>query len=96
MADVFLLTKAPKAPRSELCFKLMEHSENVKLYLAGDGVYHLLNMSGLPLSTEEIIACKEDILARGLTMSDEIVMPDDFYGQLVMDMMEKSNQVYVL
>ena len=46
MADVFLLTKAPSSSRSELCFKLMQHSQNAKLYLAGDGVYHLLNVSG--------------------------------------------------
>ncbi len=93
MADVFLLTKAPRAPRSELCFNLMEHSENAKLYLAGDGVYHLLSMSGIP--AQKTLACREDILARGLPLTDDIAMPDDFYGQLVKDIMENSDQVYV-
>jgi tRNA 2-thiouridine synthesizing protein B len=93
MSDVFLLTKAPTEPRSELCFRLMESSENPKLYLAGDGIYHLLNM--LSLSAQEILACREDILARGLTITDDITIPEDFYGQLVEDMMESSGQVYV-
>jgi tRNA 2-thiouridine synthesizing protein B len=93
MIDVFLLTKAPKAPRSELCFKLMKHSENAKLYLAGDGVYHLLNISGLP--AQETLACREDILARGIPLTYNIAMPTDFYGKLVRDMMENSGHVYV-
>ena len=95
MADLFILTKPPRATRSELCFKLMERSENAKLYLAGDGVYHLLNMSALPITTEVTVACGEDILARGLPITDDIVIPDNFYGQLVKDMMENSEMVYV-
>jgi tRNA 2-thiouridine synthesizing protein B len=93
MAEIFLLTKTPGAPRSELCFKLMEHSENPKLYLAGDGIYHLLNTSGLP--AQDILASREDILARGLPLTDDIAMPNDFYGQLVKDIMENSIHVYV-
>ncbi len=93
MADIFLLTKAPGAPRSELCFKLIEHSDDPKLYLAGDGVYHLLGRFDLP--SEKIIACREDILARGLPPIDDIVIPDDFYRRLVKDMMENSDQLYV-
>lgn len=73
----------------------MERSENAKLYLAGDGVYHLLNTSGLHLLADEIMACREDILARGLNLTDDIVIPDDFYGQLVKDMMENSDHVYI-
>ncbi len=95
MPDIFLLTKAPRASRSSLCFKLMKYSENAKLYLAGDGVYHLLNGSSLPVPAEKIMACREDILARGLTSTDGIVMPDDFYGQLIKDIMENSDKVYV-
>ena len=95
MADVFLLTKPPRASRSELCFKLMESSENAKLYLAGDGVYHLLNMSALPITTEDTMACGEDILARGIPITEDIVIPDNFYGQFVKDMMENSDRVYI-
>jgi tRNA 2-thiouridine synthesizing protein B len=95
MAEIFILTKPPIASRSELCFKLMERSENAKLYLAGDGVYHLLNMSAMPITTEETVACGEDILARGLPITDDIVIPEDFYGQLVRDMMENSIKVYI-
>jgi len=71
----------------------MERFENPKLYLAGDGVYHLLNVSGIPAS--EIIACIEDIMARGLPLTDDITMPDNFYGQFVRDIMENSDHVYV-
>jgi tRNA 2-thiouridine synthesizing protein B len=95
MADVFLLTKAPMASRSELCFRLMERSKNAKLYLSGDGVYHLLNMLALPKTTEVTVVCREDILARGLPITDDIMIPDNFYGQLIKDMMENSDKVYV-
>ena len=95
MADVFLLTKAPSASRSELCFKLMKHSENAKLYLMGDGIYQLLDASGLPLPAKKTLACREDILARGLALTNDIVIPDDFYGQLIKDIMENSDKVYV-
>ena len=40
--DVFLLTKPPFSPRSYLCLNLAARSENARLYLLGDGVYHLL------------------------------------------------------
>jgi len=95
MADAFLLTKAPGEPRSNLCFKVMKHSKNPRLYLAGDGIYHLLKMSGLP--ARKTLACREDILARGVPLPrpDSITMPDDFYGQLVKDIMENPDKIYV-
>ncbi len=95
MADVFVLTKAPITSRSQLCFRLMESSQNAKLYLVGDGVYHLLNISALPKTTEGTVVCKEDALARGVLITDEIAVPDDFYGKLIKDMMENSDKVYV-
>jgi sulfur relay protein TusB/DsrH len=73
----------------------MECSRDAKLYLAGDGVYHMLGISDLPNTAAEIFVCKEDILARGIPTRDEIMMPDDFYGQLAKDMMENSDRVYV-
>jgi tRNA 2-thiouridine synthesizing protein B len=73
----------------------MECSKEAKLYLAGDGVYHMLGISDLPTTAMGIFACKEDILARGIPIRDEIMMPDDFYGQLAKDMMEDSDRVYV-
>jgi tRNA 2-thiouridine synthesizing protein B len=95
LADVFLLTKAPSTSRSVLCFKLMKHSKNAKLYLAGDGVYHLIKASGLALPSERTVACKEDILARGLDLTEDIAIPDDFYRQLIEDIMENSDRIYV-
>ena len=41
-SDVFLLTKPPLSLRSELCLKLAACSGKARIYLAGDGVYHLL------------------------------------------------------
>lgn len=96
MTDVFLLTRTLGEPRSDLCFELMEYSENPKLYLAGNGVFHLLNFQNLSiLPVREILACREDILARGIPLMDEIIVPDDFYGRLVEDMMETADHVYV-
>jgi tRNA 2-thiouridine synthesizing protein B len=51
-SDVFLLTKPPFSPGSDLCLKLAARSENARIYLAGDGVYHLL--AGI----EELPGCK--------------------------------------
>jgi tRNA 2-thiouridine synthesizing protein B len=95
MVDIFLLTKAPMASRSQLCLRLMECCRDAKLYLAGDGVYHMLGTSDLPNTVGKIFACKEDIQARGIPTRDDIMMPDDFYGQLAKDMMEGSDRIYV-
>ncbi len=93
MENTFLLTKAPRAPRSELCFELMSRSEHPKLFLLGDGTYHLLNLA--ELKGVKVVACKDDAMARGLPVSDREMMPDDFYGLLVKEMMERSDHVYV-
>lgn len=94
MTDIFLLTKPPGASRSNLCFRLMEYSQNVDLWLAGDGVYHLLNLSDLPVQVEKIEACREDILARGLEPVEGVAEPD-FFDRFVKAMMENSEKVYV-
>jgi tRNA 2-thiouridine synthesizing protein B len=87
--EVFILTKAPSSSRSELCLKMVEASDDPSLYLAGDGVYHLLG----DLPTEKVFACREDVTARGLDAS-RAAMPGDFYGQLVEVVMEKASRVF--
>lgn len=91
--DIFLLTKPPGSPRSELCFKLIARSENSRLYLVGDGVYHL------PGGIEDfpscrMYACKEDIEARAVRPGKEVTVPKDLYEALVEDLMEHCDSEY--
>ncbi len=91
--DIFLLTKPPGNPRSELCFKLIARSEASRLYLAGDGVYHLL--AGIEvLPSCGIYACKEDLEARAVRSGKEVTVPEDFYAVLVEDLMEHCDNEY--
>lgn len=91
--DVFLLTKPPFSPRSELCLKLAARSEKARLYLAGDGVYHLL--TGIKELPEcEVYACKEDIEARAITPGKKVIVPDNFYSDFVENIMEHCRHQY--
>jgi tRNA 2-thiouridine synthesizing protein B len=90
---VFLLTKTPDNPRSELCLKLMNRSRGARLYLSGDGVYHLLqNVDLLPAS--RIFACKEDLSARGIQAKGNVTVLDAFYEKMIEDIMEKCHRLY--
>ena len=91
--DLFLLTKPPLSSRSELCLKLACLSGKARIYLAGDGVYHLL--TGIEEQTEfRIYACKEDLEARAIRASEKIIVPDDFYAALIEDTMEYCRHTY--
>ena len=93
-ADVFLLTKPPGSDRSELCMKLLARRERARLYLAGDGVYHLLDRgSDLPPSCE-VCACKEDVAARGIVPRKGAEVVEDFYDRLVVEFMEGTGGVF--
>ena len=103
---IFLLTKTPQSERARLCLQLAKQSKNAVLYLAGDGVYNLLAefigscdapalaaaLSALPM--DRIMACKEDLVARGVQAEDKATVPDDFYGRLVDDMMQEGSRIY--
>ncbi len=91
---IFLLTKPHNSDRAKLCFRLIEQSKSAVLYLAGDGVYNLMSSSIEILSKNSIYACKEDVDARGIQPTDAIILIDNFYEQLVEDMMLWSDQVY--
>jgi len=92
--DVFLLTKPPQSPRSELCLKLLARSKKARLYLAGDGVYHLLNQaSDLPPSCN-VYACEEDVAARGIVPRKRAEILGDFYERLVEDVMEGEDGLF--
>ena len=91
--DVFLLTKPPLSPRSELCLKLASRSGNARIYLAGDGVYHLL--TGIEELPEfRIYACKEDLEARAIRAGEKVIVPDDFYAAFIEDIMEYCRHEY--
>ncbi|HWR24902.1 MAG TPA: DsrH/TusB family sulfur metabolism protein [Methanosarcina sp.] len=91
--DVFLLTKPPSSSRSELCIKLAARSKKARIYLAGDGVYHLF--AGIEkLEGCTIYACKEDLEARAVRPGEKIIVPDDFYTILIEDIMESCKHEY--
>lgn len=91
--DLFLLTKPPLSTRSELCLKLISRSENARIYLAGDGVYHLL--AGIEEQSEfKIYICKEDLEARAIRAGEKVVVLDDFYATLIEDIMECCRHAY--
>jgi tRNA 2-thiouridine synthesizing protein B len=91
--ELFLLTKPPLNPRSELCLKLASLSGNARIYLAGDGVYHLL--TGIEEKSEfRIYACKEDLEARAIRAGEKVIIPDDFYAALIVDVMEHCRHEY--
>ncbi|WP_292390678.1 sulfurtransferase complex subunit TusB [Methanosarcina sp. UBA5] len=91
--DVFLLTKPPFSSRSELCLKLAARSGKARLYLAGDGVYHLLG--GVEeFSKCEIYACKEDLEARAIKAGKKVTVLDNFYSDFIEDIMEHCRHEY--
>jgi tRNA 2-thiouridine synthesizing protein B len=91
--DVFLLTKPPLSPRSELCLKLAACSGKARIYLAGDGVYHLL--TGIEKQQEfKIYVCKEDLEARAIRAEDKVTVLDDFYTDFIDDIMEHCRHEY--
>ena len=103
---IFLLTKTPQSERTRLCLRLVAGSEDAVVYLAGDGVYNLLGQAeggeayqaGQDLATlvarDRIIACREDLEARGVSAEGKATVPADFYESLVDDMMREGSQVY--
>jgi len=94
--EIFLLTKPPHSDRTKLCLHLMEDLENAVLYLAGDGVYNLLEASSLEaLSKENILACEEDLKVRGVQAEGKAAVPVDFYRRLADEMMRENSRIYV-
>lgn len=93
-ADIFLLTKPPCSDRARLCLRLVAGSENAVLYLAGDGVYGLLEKALETLPKERVLACKEDLEARGVQADDKATLLANFYERLVKDVMHERNRLY--
>ncbi len=92
--DVFLLTKPPHSTRSEICLKLISRAINVRLYLAGDGVYHLLTGIEEKLPECRVYACKEDLKARAIKAGEKVTVPDNFYVTFIDDIMEHCRNEY--
>jgi tRNA 2-thiouridine synthesizing protein B len=97
--DVFLLTKPPFSPRSNLCLKMAARSGNAKIYLAGDGVYHLL-VGIEELLGCKVLACQEDLEARAIRSREKVTdkekfeAPENFYAALLEDIMEHCERAY--
>jgi len=94
--EIFLLTKPPQSDRAKLCLHLIEHlGNNATLYLAGDGVYNLLEFDLLQAVQAKIImACKEDLEARGVRAEEGVMVPENFYLNLVKDLATEGSQIY--
>jgi len=93
--EIFLLTKPPHSERAKLCLRMTEQSKNAVLYLAGDGVYNLLDVASLRLlPTEKILARMEDLEARGLQAGEHATVSDDFYNLLIENMISNGSQIY--
>ncbi len=93
--EIFLLTKPPHSDRTKLCLHLVELSENGVLYIAGDGVYNLLEVETLgTLPRERILACREDLEARGVQAEERATVPENFYGLLVEEMIADGSRIY--
>ncbi|HOT06273.1 MAG TPA: sulfurtransferase complex subunit TusB [Methanotrichaceae archaeon] len=92
--EIFFLTKPPRSDRTELCLRLLQSSNDAAIYLAGDGIYNLLEDSLKALPPERIMVCKEDMQARGVAAREGVAVPDDFYERLVEDLMREGNRVY--
>ena len=85
-------------------------STDVMVYLAGDGVYNLIGLEGQDctgqvgsrqartlqalLPGDRIMACLEDLLARGISADGNATVPMNFYEQLVNDMMKEGSRIY--
>ena len=92
---IFLLTKPPHSDRAKLCLHLIEHLDNVSLYLAGDGVYNMLEFDFIRAEPVKMIfACNEDLEARGLQAEKGVIVPENFYLHLVKDMATEGSQIY--
>ncbi len=93
--EIFLLTKPPHSDRTRLCLHLMELSENGVLYLTGDGVYNLLEEATLgALPQWRILACKEDLEARGVPLGERAIAPENFYELLAGDIVSEGSRIY--
>jgi tRNA 2-thiouridine synthesizing protein B len=93
--EIFLLTKPPENDRIELCLRLMMRSEGAILYLAGDGVYNLLDAAFLDALPEgRILACREDLEARGVQAVGRVEVPESFYEDLVEEIASDGIRIY--
>jgi sulfur transfer complex TusBCD TusB component (DsrH family) len=85
-------------------------SVDVMVFLAGDGVYNLIGLDRLDaacqmasqfgkplwvlLPRDQIIACREDLAARGVSADGKATVPANFYELLVDDMMKEGSRIY--
>lgn len=93
--EIFLLTKPPHGDRTSLCLRLIEHSKDGALFLAGDGVYNLLQSASQEIPQNiRILACGDDLEARGVHVTENVIVPENFYQLLVEEMASEGCRVY--
>jgi tRNA 2-thiouridine synthesizing protein B len=93
--EIFLLTKPPQSDRTKLCLRLMERSRDPVLFLAGDGVYNLLDAAFLEALPEvRVLACREDLEARGVQAGERAAVPENFYEHLVEETVSEASRIY--
>jgi sulfur relay protein TusB/DsrH len=69
----------------------MRRSQDARLYLCGDGVYCLLDdLNGL-LPSDLILACAEDVTARGISGEIAGIVLQEFYDRLIEDVLMSEN-----
>ena len=104
------MTKTPQSERTKICLQLLASSVDAVVYLAGDGVYNLLGRDepgGIRQAANQayksltvlvprhrILACREDLEARGISADGKATVPPDFYDRLVDDMMREGSRIY--
>ena len=104
------MTKTPQSERTKICLQLLASSVDAVVYLAGDGVYNLLGRDepgGIRQAANQayksltvlvprhrILACREDLEARGVSADGKATVPSDFYESLVDDMMREGSRIY--
>jgi tRNA 2-thiouridine synthesizing protein B len=93
--EIFFLTKPPQNDRTRLCLRLMQRSRDAVLYLAGDGVYNLLDAAFLEaLPGVSVLACREDLEARGVQAGGRAAVPESFYELLVQEIVSEGGRIY--
>ena len=93
--EIFLLTKPPHSDRTKLCLHLMELRKMAFCISPETGSTICLKRQLLgALPRERILACKEDLEARGVQAGERAIVPENFYELLVEDMISEGSRIY--
>ena len=91
--DIFLLTNPPQSKRAELCLRLMEHAM-IQFSIWRRRCLNLLDEALMEKWPGKVMACKEDLDARGVQAGEGVRVPEDFYQLLVEEMVAEGSRIY--